>query len=171
MTPTTVNGRLFAMMVRPTMFGSPPNRRRQRPWLRTMTSWVASASSARPNVRPNAGVTPSSSKNSPLTNWPIASSGSPWPVNVKPLPTTAAVRIERSCAWRSTKSSGVTRVRPTRELVWKRKCSRSASAYGSGRISTPYTTANIAVLTPMPIASVNAAAAVNHGARHNSRTA
>ena len=49
--------------------------------------------------------------------------------------------------------------------------SSSASGYGSGLISTPYTTLKIAVVAPIPSASVNTAAAVKPGWRRRPRTA
>jgi hypothetical protein len=48
--------------------------------------------------------------------------------------------------------------------------SRSASANGKGLSSTALTTAKIAVLAPMPRASVATAMAVNAGARPSSRS-
>ena len=47
----------------------------------------------------------------------------------------------------------------------------SGSAYGSGRNSTVFTTLNIAVLAPMPIASVDNTSAVKPGLRRISRSA
>ena len=49
--------------------------------------------------------------------------------------------------------------------------SRSACAYGSGRSSTALTTLNIAVLAPMPIASVRMATIAKPGRRVQVRMA
>ena len=53
--------------------------------------------------------------------------------------------------------------RPVRLMSSQIMTRRSASAYGSGRISTASTALNIAVLTPMPSASVAMAMAENAG--------
>jgi hypothetical protein len=53
----------------------------------------------------------------------------------------------------------------------KIRTSRSGSAYGSGRMSTPRATVNIAVLAPMPMARVATAASVNAGLRRRTRSA
>src|SRR5450432_297124 len=49
--------------------------------------------------------------------------------------------------------------------------SAPASGYGSGLISTPLTTLKMAVVAPIPSASVTSAMAVNAGARPNRRKA
>ena len=49
--------------------------------------------------------------------------------------------------------------------------SRSGSAYGSGRSSTPFTTVKIVVVAPIPSASVATATAVNPGVRRSARKA
>ena len=78
-------------------------------------------------------------------------------------------RQPRSASWRTTRTSGCARAsrarwrsrRSTRTRPALRSptvTSRSGSAYGSGRSSTASTTVKIAVLAPMPSASVRSAA-------------
>ena len=80
MTPITVKGRPFNWMVRPTIPGSPPKRRCQRPWLRTVTESWPSGPSSGANVRPRSGAAPSVAKKFEVTPIATSSSGADWPV-------------------------------------------------------------------------------------------
>ena len=53
----------------------------------------------------------------------------------------------------------------------KTETRRSACGYGSARSSTPFTTLNIAVVAPMPSASVATATTLNAGVRASDRAA
>src|SRR4029453_7140621 len=51
------------------------------------------------------------------------------------------------------------------------RTNRSLSGYGNGRISTPYTIENAAVVAPIPMASVRIAVVANAGFLPRARTA
>ncbi len=62
----------------------------------------------------------------------------------------------------------------SRPMPWKlpkMRTSRSGSAKGSGRSSTPFTTLNTALLAPMPNASANTAASAKPGLLRRTRSA
>ncbi len=131
------------------------------------------ASSSLLNTRPRIGATPSVRKKSLVTVAPGSRSGSPAPVRLKVAIEKPAMRsIVRVWARQSRKSPGVTDVIsdgvPSR-LAPATSASRALSAYGSGLTITALTKLKIAVVPPMPIASVRMATAVNPGFRASIR--
>ena len=99
MMPTTVAGVPFNWIVRPMMPGSPPKRRSQNAWLRSVTLAAGSASSLSVNARPTYAGTPSRWNRSPITSCVVTSSGSPVPVSterVSAKPTRSSKTVARS---------------------------------------------------------------------------
>ena len=172
MTPTTVNGRPLIVTTRPTRAGSAPNFRRQTPSLSSTTCNPAGVSSATEKSRPIAGFTPSVRKKLAATRIPLMRSASPLTIRVGAH---ERISVIWSKLWlRSRQSRNV--VKPTFPAtpVGPRSpmsTSRSGSAYGSGRSSTAFRTLKIAVLAPIPSASVSSATAVKPGARSSRRAA
>ena len=84
-TPTTVTGPSLVRTTRPTMPGSPPKRRFQRPWERTIAAAPPGAASSGAKLRPSAGETPRTEKRFAVTARPAIRSGGPVPTRVSPL--------------------------------------------------------------------------------------
>src|SRR5262249_23635951 len=81
-TPTTAVGTPSKLIDRPTMCGSCPNRRIQKPWESTATGEAPCAVSASVNQRPCACATPSTDVSDDVVRETRTRSGAPCPVNV-----------------------------------------------------------------------------------------
>ncbi len=86
MTPSTVNGWPSIVSARPTIEGSLPKRRCQRPWLITMKRSLPTTASSSRSVRPIAAGVASAGKKPGVTYAPSRRSGVPMPVRFAPLP-------------------------------------------------------------------------------------
>jgi hypothetical protein len=174
-TPTTVCGRPFNSIARPTIVASPPNRRCQKSYASTTTSLRVWWFSASVNVRPSIGATPSSGKNSLVTfSTPTSSGSSPPPVRLARVDAIAAIRSNvRVRSVQRTKFAGLTvLVRfPVRGSVSQTTTRRSGAGYGNRSRSAALTIVKIAVLAPMPSARAITAIAVKAGVRNDSRRA
>ena len=175
MTPTTVTGRPFISIRRPTMPGSPPYRPRQTEAASTIAFGAPFCdSSSLVNVRPSAASAPSSVKKFVVTSPMRSCSGSPSPVSaalvaqMAPKPEKCVVRSRRS--WTSGPESGA-RGYPPLERSHQTKTSWEGSRNGRGASSIACTTLNSAVLAPMPRARVSIATAAKPGDRRNWRSA
>ena len=175
--PTTVIGRPLSVRSRPTSAGSAANRLRQKPSLSTATVGSVVSSPGR-NVRPRSGLTPRTSKNEAVTVWPGMISGvpsAPVIVGPPPVPGIQIAAIDSNVLLRvahSRKFSNSIRLRacccgPHSSTITRRSGSRN----GSGRNKAASARANIALLAPMPSASVSAAASAKPGEAFNCRTA
>ena len=166
MIPTTVVATPLRGIVRPTIDESPANRRIQSAWLRTTTLSRPIAFSSSVNVRPRRGATRRMGKRLAVTRTPCSRSGSPRPVRLKlRLPWMSAMS-SNALFWarQSRQLAALTAPRPSWGLkAVQTLTSRSGSPKGRGRSRTPCTTLNIAVVAPMPNASVTTAAAVKVG--------
>ena len=172
MIPTTVAGASSRSSVRPTMRGSEPNRRRQRASLRSTAAGPPGRSSSAVKPRPMAGTTPSTAGASAVM-YPVRSrSGAPLPVRLTDPSAKAATRANDRVRSRSSQYSGTL---SSACGSWVRCpqiiARRSGRSYGSARRSTPFTTLKMAVLAPMPRASVINATAVNPGRWRRPRSA
>ena len=160
MTPMTVSGTPFSVIVAPIAAGSPLKRRCHVWCVITTTGFtVPGALSSSLKKRPRSGFSPSTSKNDPdreRADEPLrlVDAG-----QVHALRKEQADRVERR---RSAPDLLVFEVRhqparKRRRLAPDVDTSRSACGYGSGRSSTALTMLNIAVLAPTPSASVRIA--------------
>ena len=129
----------------------------------------------RRNVRPSAGCTRRMSKNGGDTPAADSRTGSPAPVRSAVIVVVGGHRPRTPCSSGPSRGSRPARRRCRARL---RRCrfshtftSRSGSRYGSGRSSTASTAEKIAVLPPMPSASVSSATTVTPGCLTSSRTA
>ena len=166
-TPTTVCGNPFNRISRPMSVGSPPKRVRHNCSLITTTLVPCRSSSGR-NVRPATGTTPSTSKNLVETLWRSTLSTVPSGASSNGPPPSPSVMaaIASNERFRSSQSRRLTRPADDRAFVPVRSqiiTRRSGSAYGRERISVASASENIALLAPMPSASVSAATSVNAG--------
>ena len=131
------------------------------------------ASSVR-KVRPSAGCTPSTSKNAGETAPAASLIGSPTPVRSAFAPLIAAIPSKAPFILdQSRKSAGETTLSstPSASRFSNTITSRSGSAYGSGRSRMALTAEKIAVLAPIPSASVRMAMTVTPGCLTRSRSA
>src|SRR5207302_3797525 len=130
--------------------------------------------------RPSIGCTPNMAVVPGVSAAPLTNVASPAPASVTSDGATLQTRpsvVVRSAS--SVHSSAF--IPPMRIARWlldsaagtfsNGRTTRSGCAYGSGRSSTAFTTLKIAVVAPMPRASVRIAAAANPGAPRNVRTA
>ncbi len=172
-TPTTVCGRPATVTMRPSTSGSPPNVRCQKPWASTTTPERPGRCSSVANPRPRPTGMPSMSKSPSLTLAPRTSRGSPAPSSVKTpvayASTASKVRLPSRTVMKSGAESAVYAVPSGYSVLTT--CRRSASRYGSGSRRTPCTTLKMALVAPMPSASVSTATAVKPGARRRVRSA
>ena len=153
--------------MRPTTVGSPPKRVRQNVSLSTTASGAPGTLSAAANVRPTSGRTPKTSKNPDVTHWRDTLSGAPSAPAITMAPTFGAkpampskVRVRSR---QSMRFGGDTRLRDPLSVRSASITRRSGWCAGSGRSSVASTSAKMALLAPMPSASVAAARAVNAG--------
>src|ERR1039458_325653 len=119
---------------------------------------------------------PSSENRLGVTRWALTNSGSPPAVSVKVRsPTSAKPSNERLCLRHSRKCHAATgRAGPKLAHLGTTSCTatnRSASGQESGRSNTPLKTVKMAVLAPMPRASVRIATTAKPGLRINVRSA
>src|SRR6185503_1602772 len=117
-------------------------------------------------VRPRIGRTPSTLKKFGVVRRPMICSGAPSPVRLAEAPPVAAMSTNvRFIRRQSLKlaGAGVFFEKPALVLSSQMTMTRSGSSYGSARMTTASTTEKIAVLAPMPSASVPAATSVNRG--------
>ena len=135
--------------------------------------WPSIASSAE-KVRPRAASAPRTEKKSAVT-MPIRScSGSESPVRaavfaqIAPKP---EKRVERSRRSASSGPESGARGYPSSLMSDQTKASREGSWYGRGAIRTAWTTLKMAVLPPMPRASVRTVTAAKPGAFQRPRQA
>jgi hypothetical protein len=146
------------------MAGSPPKRSCHSAWPSTTTCVRPGSFSPVTNPRPSAGRTRSTSKKAALTAAPSRRTASPWPVSVIPVESSAENRSSVfDCFSMSRKFWGDSHAidLPFQSAsTWTR---RSASGNGSGRSSTAFTTLKIALVAPIPSASVSAATSVKPG--------
>jgi hypothetical protein len=176
-TPTTVYGLPSSRTTRPTTVGSAPSCARQNASLTTMTRFAPSTCSSARSVRPRRAGVPSAGKKPRETYDVRAYAGSappsPYtcPMGITPnAPTASKPRSSRS---QSSSSLALT-TRPstaTFGLPGQSRTTRSASGKGSGRRSTPRTTENIAVVAPIPRASVRRTTTEKPRARRRPRAA
>jgi len=172
----TVNGSPFSRTSLPINERSPPNRVRHRPSLITTTAAPLPLASSGTNVRPATGRTPSTSKNRVVTNCrstlcsvpSVPSSKGPPPIPMLIPPNPSNVRV---CSSRSRRVTGDTGTRGNVGARSHTMTRRSGSGYGRGRINVASASANMALLAPMPSASVIAATAVKAGDTFNCRSA
>ena len=140
--------------MRPTTAGSPAKRRRQSASLRMTTLDPLRLSSSEWKSLPSAGATPSTRKVAALTRWPSKRSGSFAPVIVGCHErSTAMVSNECARCEISRKAPNAPSLRPPSrppQIVMI----RAASGYGSGSNRIGLTALKIAVVAPMPSASV-----------------
>src|SRR5262245_20907703 len=142
------------------MAGSLPSRVVHSWWLMTATLSFRLTSSGR-NPRPRLGRTPRTSKNSPVTRRPASGTG-PSGVSMKnDRPTAAADVAKTPDCCQSVKSGYDAMVRIVPGASRTAMARRSAAAKGSGSMSTALTTLKMAVLAPIPSASVSTATVVN----------
>lgn len=169
-----MRGRSSSRSVWPTARGSRRNARSQSASLISTPS-ASEASSSERNVRPSTGVTPSIGSSRDVTASAAARVGSaPSGVSVTSVGTRASRRSSRRLrcrkSWRSGQEAGSWLV-PLERSVSHTITSRCGSGNGTGRMSTASTTLKIAVVMPMPSASVTRLAMVNAGHRASMRAA
>ena len=168
----TVNIAPSILIWPPTSAGSPPKRDRQKPSLRT-TEVGAAVSSAATNVRPAIGFTPRTSKKRGVTACPGTLSAAPSAaVSARGLCRKAAIDSKlRVRSLQSAKSAGLTEIRGVSFRRSHTAISRSGAVNGSGRSSVASASAKIALLAPIPSASVSTATSANPGAAFICRAA
>ena len=175
MTPTTVHGLLSSVTVRPTTSGAPPKRRCHSPWLSTTTlawpcTWSSAVAGARAGAPPERLENPSVTKVDPqalglaVTQQvhPRAALGVGRP---RPPPATARAGAPVLDVRHGEVALGRLRRRLPQPHQPLRERGRAAS-----RSSTPRTTPKMAVLAPIPSASVSTATSVKPGVRSSPRT-
>ena len=169
-----VAGSPFMRMVRPTT-SAPPNRRRHRPSPIITVRGAAGSASAATKSRPASGRAPVIVSTCGCRTMPRSSSGSPAPsarfATVGEKTPAVSIDVERSDHAKKLPGLMTLRARPRVRLCSHTITRRSASGYGSGARSAACTTANAAVVAPMPSASTITTAAVKPGARASSRAA
>ena len=176
-TPTTVYRDPSSRMSLPTTARSALKRVRQNGSLKTTTLARRLSSEGR-KVRPTMALTPSTSKTPAVTHWRETVSAVPSApaITMPPTPgTNPAMRSNvRVRSFQSRRLSGATPSRCDRSVCSQIITRRSGSGNGRGRSSVASTSAKIALLAPMPSASVIAAMHVKPGERfsclHANRT-
>ncbi len=171
-TPTTRYGSRFSCTVCPTAPGSAPNLCAQSRWLSTTTLACPGSFSPSANPRPWTGLTPSRSKKLELTRAAWSRTGSPRPVIVRSSLSMAA-RDAKEGAWATTSRKFCGEYTPVDRPshTWASWTRRSGSSKGSGLSRTASMTLKIALLAPMPRASVATATREKPGACHRRRRA
>ena len=159
MTPATVTAASSSFICEP---ATAPIRRAKRS-LTIATGGAPSIASAAPNARPCTGHTPSVSNRFGETIDTTTRLGSSAPsVEASPWVNAASdsnARGPRAWSWKSKKSAGDIEFRGIpRGFEDHMRTRRSGWTYGSGRNTTASTTLKIAVLAPIPSASVLIAA-------------
>src|SRR6185295_4854502 len=147
------------------MSGSEPKRALQSAAFSTM-AWLSSWSSPGENVRPSAGSTSSTEKNSADTLNAAIDVGSPAPVRLKPSPRMIAILSKLgACSRQATNScpeigrlASLEEARRSHIIT-----SRSGSLKGKGLISTALIRLKIELFAPIPNASVRTATTVKPG--------
>ena len=176
MMPMTVNGRSSSRMVRPTTDASRPNARVQKPSLITTTAGPPALASSAVNPRPASGRTPSIGSSSlvaceRLQANRLAATRARSSLRCRQTPRSAR---RAGCAAESRGSRAAT---PARASCWycgrspRRRRARRCPRTGAGRSSTVSMTLKIAVLAPIPSASVSSATTANPGLATSRRTA
>lgn len=171
-TPITVYGSPSKRMLCPTMLGSAAKRARQNASDST-TEALRSTSSARTNVRPTIGFTPSASKIPLVTHWRGTASAPSGPLMTMLTtfmnpPIASNDRLRAAQSLRFTAETALCGVVSVRSQIVTR---RSGSGRGKSRSSTRSTSANNAPFAPMPIASVKVTMTVNIACVRSMRTA
>ena len=169
-TPTTLYGAPSSRRSRPTIVGSPLKRVRQNDSLSTTAS-ARLRSSSMVRVRPTIALTPSASNTPAVTHWRETVSAMPSapPITMPPTPPMNPAIVSK-LRLRSPKSSrllGETRSCADEDVRSEIITTRSGSGIGSGRSSVASTSAKMALLAPMPSASVRMAPAAKPGWRRN----
>jgi hypothetical protein len=170
--PMTVYGTPLSRIGRPTISRLPPKRRCQKSWPSIATFAAPARSSSTWKPRPSGAATPSVGRRFAVARAPRTTSGSPSPERLnRVLVSAASPSNDRTPARQSRKSGSEAVSRPIATCRPQTITRRSGSGYGSGRSSTPLTMLKMAVVAPMPIASVATTAMVNPGLRRSERSA
>ena len=176
MTPRTVKDRPFTSRARPTICGSPPNRRSQSPWDSTATGCSSGADASRAvKVRPRSASPRSISKYPSLTSSPRIRSELPSPLRVRlfgSAPTRRSKDREAACQSRNSGTDAI-RVARSPSVSWTPFTKTSSSCSGKGRAwnTVASRTLKIAVFPAMAIPRVRAATRVKPGLRRKVRRA
>lgn len=171
-TPTIRNGPWFTRTVRPMIAGSAPNRSRQSPSLRITTLSPRRRFSSGTNVRPSAARTPRTENRSVDTSANGVRSRPSSADRMRDVSTKAAIDVNaRLRSRKSSRFSGDVGKSSPSGFSSQMRTSRSGSSNDSGRSTTASSTLKIAVVAPMPSASVPTIMAVNPGRRRSMRSA
>src|SRR6266850_2804214 len=172
MTPTIVTDWPLSRTVCPIHRGSAPKRRCQRPSLIIITRGAPDPCSTFSNNRPNCGFVPRMPRKLAVTIPSLTCSGSPSPVSAPLCAQIAPRSSKRRLLWRRVSSSGPDDgARPSVPRTDQTIASRSALGNGKLCRRTECTAVKIAVLAPIPIASVSTATKVSPGRLPNMRMA